>query len=195
MSDATHLLWVDLETTGADVNVDEIIEMYAFITPYEYEDWNLDYYIHFDGVFKPSEAAAFRMAGNPVVREMHLKTGLFDECLNSQWDQERIYHSFLSYIDKFVKEQPEPEKIKLQIAGSGVAAFDTPIIKRYCDTEFEVFFVHSSLDVGHFRRFLKIAGKESLAPTAQESKVHRAEEDILDHFKEAQNIVELVKTY
>ena len=88
------------------------------------------------------------------------------------------------------KSRTTQEKGEFMIAGSGVAAYDFPLIKEKMP-ELASYFSYFSLDVGMVRRAFNIfSGGADLVPIISESfvegnKKHRALEDIKAHLKEA----------
>src|SRR6478735_3654807 len=76
MSDANVMLWIDLETTDADVNRCEVIEVGAFLTDMNLQPKNLN----FSKVYKPTNEGLERLFFEPVVVDMHSKSGLLGDC-------------------------------------------------------------------------------------------------------------------
>jgi Oligoribonuclease (3''->5'' exoribonuclease) len=72
-SDAPKLVWLDAEMTGLDLEVDELIEIAAYVTDYELNI--LDDGIHI--VITPSAESLDQMGD--FVRTMHTDSGLLDE--------------------------------------------------------------------------------------------------------------------
>src|SRR5690242_8523654 len=97
---ALGILWVDLETTGSDETKDDIIEIGAV-----YTDFELNLISDFTCVIEPCEYALGRLMKTPVVREMHTKNGLLDDCISSSErhpDIRRGETALLNWLDSTI---------------------------------------------------------------------------------------------
>lgn len=196
MSDATHLVWVDLETNGGYQDTDvEIMEMYARITPIEYSAWS-ETYGEFHKKYHLSVAGSDNLLRNSFVREMHLENGLLKEIYDMPGN--RTAHAFLA--TEFINWlRPYFKKGYLfQWAGSGIATFDIPLLKNLGvpSHSYKEWFVYSVLDIGHVRRMLKMAGASPEVPRLKENSIpHRAKDDIDNIILEATAYMEAFSVY
>ncbi|MET4781430.1 oligoribonuclease [Glaciihabitans sp. UYNi722] len=117
-SSADHLVWIDCEMTGLDVDVDELVEVAVVITDF---DLNL-IDPGFDIVIKPDQAALENM--NDFVTEMHTKSGLLELIPDgvSLADAEFAVHE---YILKFV-----PAEQHAPLAGNTIGT-DRTFLAKY----------------------------------------------------------------
>jgi oligoribonuclease len=87
----TNLVWLDLEMTGLDVQVDVILQAAVVITNGELtplEQWSCD-------VWQP-EAELQKMT--PFVRDMHEKTGLLERVRSSKLELRRAERQILELV-------------------------------------------------------------------------------------------------
>lgn len=90
-SNPNHLVWLDLEMTGLDVDKDVILQSALVITDSELqplEQFAVD-------IWQP-ESELSRMS--PYVREMHEKTGLLDRVRRSKTECRRAEQSMLEIV-------------------------------------------------------------------------------------------------
>ncbi|MFD1211662.1 oligoribonuclease [Arthrobacter sp. GCM10027362] len=112
-----HIVWIDCEMTGLDIEADALIEVAVLVTDSELN-------VLGDGVdvvIKPSEEALTQMTD--FVREMHITSGLLAELsggLGMQEAEDRV----MEYITKWV---PEPRKA--QLAGNSVGTDRTFLVR------------------------------------------------------------------
>lgn len=179
MSDITHLLWLDLETTGTDERKDSIIEVGCLLTDTELneiEGWAYSW------VVAPTEAALQRLLTNPVVRQMHADNGLLWDVLDGKNVLiEDVSDPLLGYLKRASDYKPKT----IMLAGSGVAHFDRRFL-RYHMTSVEDYLAYPVLDVGVIRRAYKLW--HVLTPLDgpdTNAKTHRALEDARLHLEEA----------
>ncbi len=172
------LLWVDLETTGSEVEKgDEIIEFAAILTTLD-----LDELSSHETVIMPRALGLGRMMLHPVVRRMHETNGLLEELLENDYP-------FVGQAERFILQWLDlefskmTEKPKLVLAGSGVAHFDRKFIDKYMP-QLARRLRYYTLDIGVVRRAHRWWLGEDLS-TANDGKTHRAMDDIRCHLAEA----------
>lgn len=171
-----HLLWIDLETTGSDVDKDCIIEIGAILTTTDLEvlgEWQC--------VVRPSAEGLGRLVQSPVVREMHERNDLLRTLFdggNFVWSQHAATKGLLKWLgDLGAKEG------RTVLAGSGVGHFDRRFIARYMP-QLDRFLRYWCIDIGVVRRAHEMwVGTE--VSTANDGKTHRALDDIRCHLDEA----------
>ena len=177
-----YLLWIDLETTGTDLAQDRILEIGAIVT-----DSDLNEEEHYHGIVRLTPDEPDATISDPVVRNMHTRNGLLDDCLTSPYA--KPLHEHAAPLVELVTPYLNP---KITLAGSGVSHFD----RRFLDEWFPRLterLNYWSVDVGVVRRFLRdIAGIEVTGRVPREKR-HRALDDIEDHLAEARNISEYLQ--
>lgn len=171
----THLLWLDLETTGADDQADEIIEIGMILT-----DLDLDEIDELCTIVRPSHEAFCRLAENEYLRDMHGDNGLLyacigdDACPISEADEE-----VCAWLDV---HGVQPQAVA--VAGSGVGHFDTRFIARQMPM-LAARVTYYPVDIGNLRRSYRFATGSDLAPGINDAKPHRALDDVRLHLTEA----------
>ena len=179
------LAWIDIETTGLpkgnDFSEGESLEIAVIVT-----DFDLKPYFGYQGIVKMNDDIKRALGNNPDVVKMHLDNGLLKDSKESSDTLREIEAEIIGMF----KSRTTQEKGEFMIAGSGVAAYDFPLIKEKMP-ELASYFSYFSLDVGMVRRAFNIfSGGADLVPIISESfvegnKKHRALEDIKAHLKEA----------
>lgn len=118
MPAADRMVWIDLEMTGLNPQVEEIVEVACIVT--EADLTELDAGISL--VVKPSDSSLAAM--DPYVRTMHTESGLL-KAIPLGIDLAEAERQVLAYVQKHV---PEPGKAHL--AGSSVYV-DRGFLARY----------------------------------------------------------------
>lgn len=176
-SEPCSLLWVDIETTGLDRNRDMLLELACFITdpngdnPRDYEQW----------LVKPD--CDYEKLMIDIVHDMHVDSGLINDLDTEQSCSDLNFcEEFEYYVADHLANDPSIVGSKFTMAGSGVGPFDLPfLLENY--RFLTSYFNYYVMDVGVVGRFLNhTAGMER--PTAPEDIVHRAMDDIKDHYNE-----------
>lgn len=169
--DPRYYVWLDLETSGLDPRVHEILELGAVITTPDLFELS-----RFHRVIQP-ESVAWQQHMDEYVTEMHTGSGLLDELLDSPLTTRDVDRFFAEMFGAM----GEPGDFVL--AGSGVSHFD----RRFLDSqmpELAAFFAYYTIDVGILRRTMRdIVGRSDLL-LPEVPKPHRAMEDALLHLEE-----------
>lgn len=186
---ATHLVWIDLETTSLPTEHDEvwdfsdvhILEVGLIVTDKAMVIHKVGGY---QEVTKLTKAAAATLRSNDIVRKMHQESGLIKDCLAGTHTLADID----TEIDALLSEVGI-EKGMFAIAGSGVAMFDFPAVKTKMP-KLNSWLAYYPYDWGIFRRLIESAvghyvTNPQLASYGDE-KLHRAMSDITAHLREAQ---------
>jgi oligoribonuclease (3'-5' exoribonuclease) len=166
-------MFIDLETVGTDLNYPPIEVGVAII-----ERANLqvirteDYVLHLDESVELPK----------VVRDMHTRNGLLEECYASDMDIAYADYHLADLLDSLMGGNHMP------FAGSGVLHFDRKFITRWMP-ETDKRITYWAYDVGVVRRFSQWAGGKVL----DGSKSHRALDDALWHAQEAAFYMQLLK--
>lgn len=172
--DAEAILWIDLETTGTDEALDEILEIGAIVTDFEFTNIGQR-----QTVIPISMHGLERVKSVPVVYDMHTTNNLLVECEHASpinYDQD-----LHDWVRKFVPTG------KTLLAGSGISHFDRRFIRKYMPLT-DALTVYPVLDIGTVRRFFRYCGFDSLrTPFDPATKTHRALDDIQAHLWEARH--------
>lgn len=156
-----YFLWCDLETTGLKWNSDDILEAaFTLTTSKMLPLWNEDFVFFHNSSIR-----------DPVVREMHTKNGLLEECRKSS-DGVDFANAYLrrrlnSSFDEGVGS------VELILAGSTVH-FDRRFIDRYMPGLSELL-NHRHLDVSVFKTTARALWPEYSDPVES---AHRARPDV-----------------
>lgn len=168
-------MFIDLETLGTDENYHPPIEVGVAIIRRD----NLELVMPINYVVHLEEDTDMPS----VVRDMHTKNGLLEDCYASTVTIEEVDESLAKILDDLMHGNHIP------FAGSGVAHFDRKFIKRWMPM-LDSRITHWPYDVGTVRRFSQWAGGKVL----DGSKSHRALDDALWHAQEAAFYMQLLKT-
>jgi oligoribonuclease (3'-5' exoribonuclease) len=177
----TYLLWCDLETTGLDLKADVILEAAFILT-----DSNLDAKMQSHHLFPPSQAGWDLLLANEFVRKMHAANGLVAELVSSgsrlDWQAENAIRDHDVELEGAISRHLE-DGDTLHLAGSGIAAFDRPLIDR--DFPLVSHLLHyAPIDVGVLKRTWQMWAGQPIS-TDDANKTHRAMADVEGHLREA----------
>lgn len=172
------ILFCDLETTGVDRDLDDIIEVgISVVTWPAFEEVFAKNY-----VLEPRPSAYARMQAEDEVREMHRQNGLQDEV-------DAIIAAGYGYntpeladraIDADLSQFGSRGSAHIPVGGSGFSHFDRPFIRKSLPL-FDSRISYWCYDVGVMRRMFILAG----AVHADDSgKTHRALDDARVHAQE-----------
>lgn len=170
------LLWLDLETTGSDVEKDSIIEVGCILTT-----TGLTSIAEHSWVLTPDAEGLGRMMLNPVVRAMHEGNGLLADVLDTE--NVRKPHHVAAGLLAWMQENGAKQG-RTVLAGSGVGHFDRKFIDRYMP-QVSKFLRYWCIDIGVVRRAHEMWVGTTIS-TANDGKTHRALDDIRCHLAEAQ---------
>lgn len=182
------IIFLDLETTGVDEKVDEIIEVGAVMLDATSSDYpEIGHYSH---IILPTETAFQRMDGKQVVRDMHKKNGLYDAIINIRGLSSMNYQYSPNFVDtqliEWIQGFVGRDNTQIPYGGSGVAHFDRRFIKKYLP-RFDKMLTHWALDVGVLRRSFVKAGvtpADIVLESQGQAKDHRALQDARVHADE-----------
>lgn len=182
---AMALVWIDLETTGADEKHDAIIELGAIMTDFDFNQIGEE----FSAFSRCNYEAMGRLMYNDVVRQMHMQNGLLSDIINSNYNGIQLKTmQWMSDCINLDKKRGPVTKFRFMLAGSGVGHFDRRFIREQMP-ELDDLLVFAPFDIGNVRRFLKISGID--APIDDPStKNHRALDDVRMHLNEARRLKE-----
>lgn len=181
---ATHLMWVDLETTGLSPAQDNIIEVGAILT-----NVNLDPLFTYSAVVQPDAYAKYRMMENDIVRSMHETSGLIDLLDHAD---------YISQVDDQLSSMMMdhvPANSQILLAGSGVGHHDKSFILAWMP-KVAALLQYPVIDIGVIRRFLRdVVDVPYVIPNDGDSatKVHRALPDVEQHYREGRYYMRLLR--
>jgi oligoribonuclease (3'-5' exoribonuclease) len=151
------VLFLDLETTGANKHREEIVQVGAVVL--RAPDWAET--SHFEHVVLPSEEAYGRMVATPVVREMHEKTGLMERINELRASYPEIASPAVvdDLMINWINETCGTDTSHVPYGGSGVSHYDRPFIERQLP-RFNRRITYWALDVAPVRRIALMAGRK-----------------------------------
>lgn len=153
----THLLWLDLETTGLATECD-VLEVAAAIAP-------------FDRPFEPTSSSNVVVGYrdwsrvDDAVIEMHARSGLVADCCRSRWSLADAEKTVLLLTSKSAKGS-------VLLAGSTVGPFDKRFVDRHMPT-LAAMLHHRVYDVSAVRNFCYSLGMPEQAPIERERDLRR----------------------
>jgi oligoribonuclease (3'-5' exoribonuclease) len=112
MSASQQLIGLDIETTGLNKQVDQILEIYA--CAYDSETFVVTDEFH--GLLKPEAITQF----SDWIRETHTRNGLFDDVLKEGKEASIIYFEFKEWLAKYPKAL---------FTGKNVGTFDVAFLE------------------------------------------------------------------
>lgn len=167
------ILWVDLEMTGLDAEVERIIEVAAIVT-----DWKFNELDTIELVVKQPPELIEKMV--PEVVKMHTSSGLIGKISDGE-SEEAAEAKLLEFIDKHFDEKP------VLLAGNSIHQ-DRRFIRRYWPKA-DARLHYRMLDVSAFK--VVFAQKYGIRLPKRNS--HRALDDIRGSIEELYGYLEHVK--
>ena len=165
------LVWIDLEMTGLDPEVDVILEIAVIVT-----DGSLDQIVEGpDLVLQADEEALERMA--PVVREMHGLSGLTDAVRQSELTIAEAEKAVLEFVTAQVSEPG-----LAPLAGNSVHT-DRAFLRRFMP-DLEAWFHYRNVDVSTIKELARRWYPEALENAPEKGGGHRALADIRESIEE-----------
>jgi oligoribonuclease len=172
-ADGDHLVWLDLEMTGLDVERHVIVEIAAIVTDSDLKplDDGIDIVIHQDA------AALERM--DDFVRKMHTKSGLLPEIAASEVSLEVAQARTLEYVRGYV---PTPGTAPL--CGNSIGT-DRRFLDRYMH-ELDTYLHYRSIDVSSLKELCRRWYPETYSKRPGKAEQHRALDDVRESIAELQ---------
>ena len=166
-----HLVWLDAEMTGLDVEKDVLIEVAALVTDSELNviGDGVDVVIHAD------DAALASMV--EVVREMHDKSGLTEAVRASTVTVAEAEQMIMDYVTTYISE---PKTAPL--CGNSIAT-DRSFLARYMP-RFEQCLHYRMIDVSSIKELCRRWYPRSYFGQPQKGLAHRALADIKESIRE-----------
>lgn len=169
-SSALVYCWIDLELTGLDTELDDIVEIGVIGTTVE-----LDILFEKKIVIRASEDGIARILSNPIVTEMATKSGLLADLTAPDHADLPSVSDAESTLLALLDEYPGGDHVVL--AGSGVWHCDLRFLRQHMPSLASRFDDREILDVGSMRRAFKRQTGFDLTE-ANGQKDHRADTDI-----------------
>lgn len=157
-----YLIGLDLETTGLAPQTHRILELGLVIL----KGPDLEIQDQRKWVVSCS-ATDLETLCDGTVKDMHKKSGLWDECILSPFSLRSVEDSALAFLGHL----PAP----LVMFGAGIVNFDRPFLRTHMPRLHDCFHYRSA-DVSTFRVFLPLWG----IPVPEKAEKHRTIEDIYD---------------
>jgi oligoribonuclease len=166
-----HLVWLDCEMTGLDLERDVLIEVAALVTDSELNvlGTGVDVVIHAD------ESALGSMV--EIVREMHDKSGLTDAVRTSTVTVEQAEQLVMEYVTAYV---PEPRTAPL--CGNSIAT-DRGFLARHMP-RFDQHLHYRMIDVSSVKELCRRWYPRAYFGQPQKGLAHRALADIQESIRE-----------
>jgi oligoribonuclease len=167
---AEHLVWIDCEMTGLDIEIDELVEVAVVIT-----DWELQP-VHpgFSIVIKPDDAALANMG--EFVTAMHKDSGLIEE-IPAGVSLADAEYAVLEYILKYV-----PVGQQAPIAGNTIGT-DRTFLAKYMP-RVDSHLHYRSVDVSSIKELARRWYPRIYFNAPEKNGGHRALADILESIRE-----------
>lgn len=165
------LVWIDLEMTGLDVEVELIVEIAVIIT-----DGSLDQLIEGpDLVLHAPEDVLARM--HPRVRQMHVASGLLEAIRASDLGVEAAEAQVLDFVRAHV-----PQARTAPLAGNSVHA-DRAFLKRFMPS-LEAYLHYRNVDVSTVKELVSRWYPAAFDARPRKKGSHRALDDIRESIEE-----------
>ncbi len=165
-----HLVWIDCEMTGLDVEKDSLVEIAVVITDSELN--LLDEGI--DLVIKPLPGSLENM--NDFVREMHTSSGLINE-LEAGLELAEAEEVVLAYVKRFI-----PDARTAPLAGNTIGT-DRMFLNRYMPT-LDQHLHYRNIDVSTLKELSRRWYPRVYFQMPKKDGGHRALADILESIEE-----------
>ena len=165
-----HLVWIDLEMTGLDVNRHVIVEIACIVTNSELEsiDDGIDIVVH------PEPAALEQM--DDFVRAMHTKSGLLKAMEQSTIDLPTAGAQALEYVRSHVGQRSAP------VCGNSIGV-DRRFLDQYLP-ELDQYLHYRSIDVSSLKELCRRWYPQIYRKRPSKNETHRALDDILESIEE-----------
>ena len=167
-------LFLDLETTGNQIDLDEIIEIGAVLINLPSGEKVDEHTL----TIKPSPAGFERIARNPTVKKMHEANGLLNVITLEDGTVPIAQADFDMASWLLALNNGDP--MHTPYGGSGVSHFDRKFITKYMP-RFDRLLSFWAYDVGVARRMSELVGASTYPITG---KTHRALDDARVHVEE-----------
>ena len=171
-------VWIDLETTGLDPEAEQVLEIGLIVTDQDYNPMDV-----FTSLVEPMhDAETTRRFAVPFVREMHDKSGLWDQLGTVPPHTARPAQVESKAIQWLERIMAEHEFTKPPLCGSSVG-FDRGFLKVHMPT-LEGYFHYRNIDVSTIKELCRRRKPEVLEALPPKVERHRSYPDLLDTINE-----------
>jgi oligoribonuclease len=172
------LLWLDVETTGIDLENCYLLEVGAIVTSpdlvvLDVGHWVLQFFTQFEAPVAPE------------VIEMHTKNGLWKACTKSLFTRAEVDELFQEFISRNFPPDPAAPTLPI-LAGRNVAQFDRRWLKKSLPGS-EAMLHHRCFDmttVKYLRPWLTIEPEKERPPL-----LHRSLPDLYNELAELRHLL------
>jgi oligoribonuclease len=168
----THMVWIDCEMTGLDIQADALVELAVLVTDAELNILGEGV----DVVIRPPDEALAQMGD--FVREMHTTSGLLDQ-LASGITLSEAETQAMDYIKQYV-----PDARKAPMAGNSIATDRTFIARDLHELDEHVHY--RMVDVSSIKELARRWYPRAYFAAPEKHGGHRALADIQDSIRELQ---------
>lgn len=185
-----EMVWVDLETTGLNAELEVPLEIGVVLTDrlgtVLNEESMLIYEADHLGFMRSVELAE----GHPIVNPMHTASGLWEDLETKQaWGRVHVDN----YITGWLKEQRIPAGT-MALSGSSVGSLDRPFIQRHFPG-LNIFLSYRNIDISSIKELVKmhkpeIYTKMEIKLGSKDDATHRALDDCKASIREYQFYME-----
>lgn len=169
MTDATNLIWIDLEMTGLDPEKERIIEIATLVT-----DKDLNYLAE-GPVMAVHQSAELLDAMDDWCTNTHTKTGLVKRVQQSQITEAEAEAETIAFLEKWVPKGASP------ICGNSIGQ-DRRFLTRYMP-ELNDYFHYRNLDVSTLKELAR-RWKPEILKGFSKNNTHLAMDDIKESIME-----------
>ena len=163
-----NLIWLDLELTGLDFTKNEILEISTIVT-----DKFLNIIEKGPSIVIGKQSKDFKKL-DPWCQENFIKTGLWEDILNSKNTLEEAEEKTLKFVEKYTNRGESP------LCGNSIGQ-DRKVLAR-CMPKLDAHLNYRSIDVSTLKILSGLWA--SNLPKYIKNKAHRATDDILNSIKE-----------
>lgn len=168
-----NILWMDVETTGIDVESERLLQVAALIGDAQ---GNIISREHFEAVVQHNDSEALRSNADPYVQQMHDATGLWNRLpLGTPLDQ--VDMALLEYMKEYC---PEPRSLRM---GGNSLRLDLNFMEKYLRNSYR-HISFRSVDVTALRYAAENWGVTQGKKTFRKKGAHDALEDIMETIEE-----------
>jgi oligoribonuclease len=183
-------LYADLETTGLDTDADELVEVAVIGT-----NADLDELFRGTWLTRPSAAGLAQMYGNKWIRETDTANGIFADLTAAHAVGPDALLTVPQIEDELMLLLGAHGGLrgKVSLSGSGVAEFDKVFLARLMPTLMGELHYRTT-DVGYLRRSYLAATEHNLTEV-NDTKTHRALDDVVAHLAEERTFRDLFRAH
>ncbi|WP_394130349.1 oligoribonuclease [Shewanella maritima] len=169
--DANNLIWIDLEMTGLEPEVDRVIEIATLVTD---QDLNIIAQGPVFAIHQTDEALAVMDDWN---QKHHGESGLIDRVKASKVDEQQAVRETIAFLEQYVPKGKSP------ICGNSIGQ-DRRFLNKYMP-ELEDYFHYRNLDVSTIKELVRRWQPELMSEFTKKN-THQALEDIKESIAELQ---------